>query len=154
MRPGDAVMAEQPERFPQAVPEVYASLRPIEAVAVWIAYVLGPAMLLLQMWLGADAMPTWLGPQSPVQWISLLLTLGMVIMTGDIRRTPEFWLLVVFWVGWGVPFLAIKLGISFVAFVVPFVGVAAVAAAAAFPIVGIARLAVHLCRSWGTTKPG
>jgi hypothetical protein len=54
-------MAEQPAQLPQAVPEVYAALKPLEAVALWIAWVVGPGSFLLWMWM-VDRMPTWLGP--------------------------------------------------------------------------------------------
>src|SRR5262245_4932613 len=102
-------MAEQPAQHPQAGPEVYAALKPLEAVAVWIAWGVGPGSFLLWMWIH-DQLPMWLGPRSPLQYVSLALTIG-VSRGREIRRTPEFWLLVVYWAGFGVPLLALKLGI-------------------------------------------
>lgn len=139
-------MVEQPEHFPQAVPEVYAPLGPLWALAASIAWALGPGWFLLSMW-GGDAIPEWLhSPVIPLQYVCLLLTAGMGIKGGESRRTPEFWLLVVYATGFGIPLLGIKLGISFLVFVFPFTLIAAFVAAVAFPIMGVLRLTVHLHR--------
>lgn len=133
-------MIEQPQRPPQARPEVYATLKPLWAVTAWLAWALGPGLLLVGIWMRADAMPEWLDLRSPLKWVSLLLTLAMVIGGGESRRTPEFWLLVVFWVGIGLGIPALILIMT------PFIGIGALVAAFAFPIVGAARLGMYLWR--------
>jgi hypothetical protein len=148
----EVAVDEQSAQLPQAVPEVYAALKPWEAVAIWIAWIAGPGSFLLSMWM-RDRMPAWLGPGGPLLFVSLVLTIA-VGRRRDVRRTPEFWLLVIYLAGWGVPLLGLKLGISFLVFVVPFAGVAAIAAAFAFPIMGVLRLAAHLRRCSGRTRPG
>lgn len=121
-----------------AQPERFAALRPAEAVAAWIAWALGPGLFVLSTRM-ADQMPAWLGPTSPLKWVSLLVTLAMVFIRGEHRRTPEFWLLVVCWAGFGMTFLWLNILSA-----IPLV--AAAVAAVALPIVGGARLAMYLWR--------
>jgi hypothetical protein len=101
-------MVEQMQRIPEEVqaPAKRSSLEIAWTVGAWIAWGLGPGPLLLFIFTGGEPIPAWLGPSGPLRFVSLLLTLGMLVGRGNTRRVPECWLLILYWVSLGIIYLS------------------------------------------------